>query len=59
MIKLARVQLAAFTNLSDAYRRDFQSFLEETRYFPDLMRLADTLDIVCDQSPFFFKDYYL
>jgi hypothetical protein len=72
MIELARVQLTACTNpesdfiqkrnglhLSDVDIRDFRRFLEETRYFPDLMRLADTLDIVCDQSPLFFKEYYL
>jgi hypothetical protein len=71
VIELVRVQLSACTNpesvfqrhgntrLNAADQKDFLRFLDDTRYFIDLLKLGETLDVVCDQSSLFFKEYYL
>lgn len=39
--------------------KDIGAFLDDSRHFSELMRLSETLDITCDQSNLFFKEYYL
>ena len=36
-----------------------KKFLNDTQYYSDFLQLNKTLNVVCDQSNLFFKEYYL
>jgi hypothetical protein len=74
LIDLLRAQIQAFINpqiLSDAKgasttkkldsqdAAEFANFLETSKFWSYLLRLDETLSVVCDQSALFFKEYFL
>jgi hypothetical protein len=63
MIELLRAQVQAFVRgpkkLEASDQRDFELFLEGSRYWKDLLLIDETLSIVCDQSGLFFKESLL
>jgi hypothetical protein len=63
MIELLRAQVQAFIRgpkkLDGSDQRDFESFVEGSRYWSDLLLIVETLSIVCDQSGLFFKESLL
>jgi hypothetical protein len=73
LIDLLRAQIQAFINpqspcnpkkvfvkkLETQNVTDFTNFLETSKFWSYLLRLDDTLSVVCDQSALFFKEYFL
>jgi hypothetical protein len=69
LIELVRIQLSLMTNpesefvtkkrVHSADIMHFRQFLNDTRFFIDLLNISDTIETVCDQSSLFFKEYFL
>jgi hypothetical protein len=69
VIELARIQIQMFVNPNSEFqkktkirsddREAFELFLNDTRFFEDLLRLPDVLDALYDQSSLFFKESML
>jgi hypothetical protein len=63
ILELLRAQVQAFVRnpkkLDWSDQREFESFLEGSRYWMDLLLIDETLSIVCDQSGLFFKESML
>lgn len=39
--------------------KDLNSFLQDTKYFLPMLRLTETIKIIFDESPLYFKETYL
>ena len=75
IVELVRLQLQLLTNkgapavskqgvlkgqpLNSDDEALFLEFLEQSQYFIQLIDLQTTLDAICDQSPLYFKEYYM
>jgi len=75
MYELLRVQLEFLVNpqskfvnkpralasvpLPEADQKEILQFLTQSRHYGELLQLQDTIDIACDQSFLYFKEFYL
>ena len=75
IIQLIRAQMQLLTNkdapavskqglftgqpLDSDDEKMFKNFIEHTAYFENLIDLETSLERICDQSQFFFKEYYM
>lgn len=67
ILELIRTQLQIIINansskkpvINEADLKEFQSFVKRSRYYIDLLQLADTIDAVFDQSNLYFKECFL